>query len=590
MGGPAAMIGALLGEELVKAGAKATVETPIDAIKDRNKDSKPKRPTQFQMVDASGMPINPGAGPGMGGVLGAPQPPQQQGMGAVLGAAPTPQQPQQAPVPVQAAPTPQQPRQGGGLRHGIGDALMGLGAIGLGQDPFQVMQAQKQARADAQQRELEGQQLEKENQRADQEWGMKQEEFGLKQQEAQQKVQQREAAQKIMLAFAGTPSMFGKEVGETMQNLQALGGATPQPEPLPPMAGGGGTQGYNAGLLSSFAPTSPQISAPVVGGQPQQPLQNAVPPAPQGLAGAIGAQPPPQQGGMGGILGNNPNITESERAGLMQLAQMGDPDVFMSELQKAAMSGPEEAAAPKTALDGMMVWNPQTGQYEVNQSAVDIKRQLAREGRSVNQTTVNMPPGEKAYDIEQGKNLAGEFQTMQNVGAAAAQEAQQFQVLGDMLANTYTGAGAQQVQQLKRVATALGFETEGLPEAQVAQKISRELALKLRNPESGGGMPGALSDADRNFLESMVPGIQNSAAGNRLMTEYMVRLAQRKADVAGLAREYAAGNGGRLDAGWYTRLAEFAQANPLFNDADLQHSQGVAGGGAGGGEDPLGIR
>lgn len=51
-------------------------------------------------------------------------------------------------------------------------------------------------------------------------------------------------------------------------------------------------------------------------------------------------------------------------------------------------------------------------------------------------------------------------------------------------------------------------------------------------------MPGALSDKDREFLESMVPGIEMDPAGRKMIVEARKKLIQRERDVARLAREY----------------------------------------------------
>jgi hypothetical protein len=500
-------------------------------------------------------------------------------------------------------------------RRGLGDALMAIGAIGLGQDPFAVMQNQRQGRADAEQQEIENQRAAKQDARDDEVFGLQKERLGMEKAELEEKKAQRAQAQKIMLAFAGTPSMFGQQVGETMANLQAMGGLQPSMGGVHPANGRPIINNPDGSISTerSITVTAPQLNGGLPTNIPslwdgqqlseeqsvqralqsgqQFPSFNGIDEAvaaaqarsgmlgqtqPQGVGGMLGGAQPQQ--GMGGIL-SNPNIDKTEAAGLTQLAQMGDVDVFWENLQKAVMSGPEQPKAPTTAAGGTMMWDGDS--WEEIPGAADMRARVAAAGRST--TTINMPPMEKEFDKTLGKGLAEEQISLQKQGAAARNEAQQFKVLGDMLAQTYTGAGAQQVLQLKRVAGALGMDTEGVPEAQVAQKISRELALKLRNPESGGGMPGALSDADRNFLESMVPGIQNSSEGNRLMTEYMVRLANRRAEIATLAEQYADAHEGRLDRGWYKAQREYVEANPLFNDADFQNASALAQGGGGAG-------
>ncbi|MBN9321363.1 MAG: hypothetical protein J0H24_04510, partial [Delftia acidovorans] len=105
-------------------------------------------------------------------------------------------------------------------------------------------------------------------------------------------------------------------------------------------------------------------------------------------------------------------------------------------------------------------------------------------------------------------------------------------------------------------------------------KLSGEIALELRNPSGGAGMPGAMSDADRQFLQNMVPGLQTTPQGRTLMLDTAKRLAQRDIDVARLAREYRRRNG-QIDEGFYEELARFSEANPLFS----QKNQ--AGGGNG---------
>lgn len=178
-----------------------------------------------------------------------------------------------------------------GFQRGIGNALMGLGAIGLGQDPFRVMAVQQQQQFQQDQADVGGQQQERENRRADEEFKMEQEKFKIEQQKAAQENERNAGIDKIMLAFAGTPAMFGQEVGQTMTNLQAMGGGQQQ---------------------------SPQ---------PQQ-----------GLMGA----PQQQQGGLAGMMAN-PNIDQGERDALGFAARRRDRDAFAKTLTEAIQSPTAES-------------------------------------------------------------------------------------------------------------------------------------------------------------------------------------------------------------------------------------------------------
>jgi hypothetical protein len=228
-----------------------------------------------------------------------PQPPKRGGLGSILGGFFDFGYPGTPGInPNGGGQAPQQQQQPGQkLRRGLGDALMSLGAIGLGQDPFAVMQQQKQGRAEEEQRRLEQERTAKQDERQGRIDARDDEKWALEKDKLERDKVQRAQTLKLMAAFAGTPSMFGKEMGETMQNLQAMD-----------MARGG-------------------MGAP--GG------------AGPGLSGAMGGGQP-QQGGLAELMQQYPNLDQTEAAGLTSLAQSGaTPEAWDAEFQKAVMSGPD---------------------------------------------------------------------------------------------------------------------------------------------------------------------------------------------------------------------------------------------------------
>jgi hypothetical protein len=72
-----------------------------------------------------------------------------------------------------------------------------------------------------------------------------------------------------------------------------------------------------------------------------------------------------------------------------------------------------------------------------------------------------------------------------------------------------------------------------------------------------------MSDADRQFLRGMVPGIEKTPEGRKMITESMVKLAKRDQDVAKIARDYRKKKG-MIDEGFYEELNAYSAANPLF--------------------------
>ncbi len=99
-------------------------------------------------------------------------------------------------------------------------------------------------------------------------------------------------------------------------------------------------------------------------------------------------------------------------------------------------------------------------------------------------------------------------------------------------------------------------------------------------------MPGAMSDKDREFLQSMVPGLGQNPNGNALIIDYMKRVAQRSVDVERLRQQYVRKNG-RLDEGFYTELADYSDANPIFSESDMKKAAPAVAPAAGGNIDDL---
>ena len=191
---------------------------------------------------------------------------------------------------------------------------------------------------------------------------------------------------------------------------------------------------------------------------------------------------------------------------------------------------------------------------------------LAKAGRSV--TNVSMGQ-EKEEDKAVGKAFGEDYVNLQKAGREAPNKIAKYERLNQLLDGIETGTFKGTTTQLKAAAKGAGVDLEAMGVAddvapiQAAQALSNSMALELRNPSGGAGMPGALSDSDREYLRSMTPGVQQTKEGRKLMSETATSLAKRDQEVAQLARNYRSKNG-RLDEGFYDVLAQFSEANPLF--------------------------
>lgn len=185
------------------------------------------------------------------------------------------------------------------------------------------------------------------------------------------------------------------------------------------------------------------------------------------------------------------------------------------------------------------------------------------------QTKIEMPPSEKEYDKQSAKDFAELNRDVAKRASTANGKIATLNRLETLLSdpNVRQGAGAQAALQAARIAKGVfGIDTEGLGPAEAVNAISNQFALELRNPSGGAGMPGALSDKDREFLQSLTPGLERTPEGNKLIIDYMKRLAKRDVEIEGLRRDYIKQNK-RLDDGFYDKLSEFSEKNPLFPEA-----------------------
>jgi hypothetical protein len=171
-----------------------------------------------------------------------------------------------------------------------------------------------------------------------------------------------------------------------------------------------------------------------------------------------------------------------------------------------------------------------------------------------------------------GKEMGEQYSNILKADMNAPATIGKYQRLGGLLGQVNTGKFKGATTDLKAAAKSMGFDltamgiADDVAPAQAARALSNQIALELRNPAGGAGMPGALSDKDREFLIQSIPGLENDPAAVGKMIEYRVKLEQRAQKVARMARDYRKKNG-RFDEGFYDQLQEYSDRNPLFSDA-----------------------
>jgi GH24 family phage-related lysozyme (muramidase) len=199
-----------------------------------------------------------------------------------------------------------------------------------------------------------------------------------------------------------------------------------------------------------------------------------------------------------------------------------------------------------------------------NKPFMDYQIEMKQASRP--QTNVSVS-GDKKGAEEMAKLHAQEYDKIRAGANAARNNLSNLDALeGALSAGVNTGALGETEQSLRKLAQYFGVgNVNKVAAGDLTQAISNRLALAVRSPNAeGGGMPGAMSDADREFLKSTVPGLSRTPEGNRQLIDIARKLGQRSIDMHKMAVRYAQAHDGQLDPGFEADLDAWADANPLF--------------------------
>ena len=207
---------------------------------------------------------------------------------------------------------------------------------------------------------------------------------------------------------------------------------------------------------------------------------------------------------------------------------------------------------------------------ELNQNSPTYQNDLKVLDEALKKETSFAPPQtvfmgqEKSEAKTVGEFYGKQYADIQTAGYQAGNKLNKINRLNTLLEGVDTGKYTPLGTDVAAGAKSIGFNIDPkLGNKQAATSLLNEMALELRNPSGGAGMPGAMSDADRNYLAQIVPNLSIDKNGRQLITETNQALAKRDQDVARLARDYRKKHG-NIDEGFYDELSKFSNANPLF--------------------------
>lgn len=291
-----------------------------------------------------------------------------------------------------------------------------------------------------------------------------------------------------------------------------------------------------------------------------------------GGAGAPVSPPTP------GAVGNGGGPVNGQPAANPMAPRPGDTDrgmIYKQELDAAAQrlstaqqSGDQAAAARAQQDIGALLKEVKSNKIQMPQQAQQ-PAPAAPSGPGIPLQTEQS----QAYATSRAKSYAEMAPKLQQSGQDAASSLRNLDQLETLYKdpNVAKGALAENISGLKNLGASFGIEMKGLSSEQAAEAITNKMALASRSTAEGGGMPGAMSDADRKFLANMQPGLNKTPEGRAMIIDTSRKVAQRQIDVANLAREYEQKNG-QLDLGFDRALADYAAKNQMF-------TQPIKGGG-----------
>jgi hypothetical protein len=260
------------------------------------------------------------------------------------------------------------------------------------------------------------------------------------------------------------------------------------------------------------------------------------------------------------LIGKDPRYQPVKGAELAIAARNAAASEAQAKAREEAnrIRGANEPMQPPTVPGGAPTPTPG---FAEQQGAVEAAKETAK-----------IQPKVVIYQAEQAIKDHGETQ---QAASKARTDLNDLKQLDTLLKGIETGKMTPATQEMKAWAKAAGFNLDTLgvkddvANTQAAQSLLNRMTLQMRNAGEGGGMPGSMSDADRQFLQKIPPGLETTPEGRRLIIDYMTRVNQRTIDIAKIKNQFMQSEEAtRNPAAMWQKVQEFADKNPLFTDKD----------------------
>lgn len=184
----------------------------------------------------------------------------------------------------------------------------------------------------------------------------------------------------------------------------------------------------------------------------------------------------------------------------------------------------------------------------------------------------NNMKGENEYDKARGKYFAESANTLDTEERGAINSINSLSALEQQMTdpNFSSGFMSGNVLTLQKAAVALGIAD---PSSVTSKEAFNSLSSKAALDSMGGSLGAGFSNADRDFVTNQVANLGNTPQGNQAIIGIHKKIAERKIEIARMARAYETKNG-RLDNGFMNEMSQWAESNPLFPQSGGGQGQG----------------
>lgn len=226
-----------------------------------------------------------------------------------------------------------------------------------------------------------------------------------------------------------------------------------------------------------------------------------------------------------------------------------------------------EKAQKEAAVAGMT-------QQMQNAEYLNANPNLSEEARGVFKTqgtTVNVGQNQDAFNTQMGKNMATDYQNIQDAGRNAQRQLITMKAMYKAFDNpaVYQGTGGALVNGFKKFLSSIGVPVEGMDDAAIINSGKTQLMGTLRKDI----MPGALSAQELQFLVDIVPELGKLPEQNKAIANLFMKAYQRQEEAAAFANRYYL-NHKTWDAQGQQELAQYFASKPAFTEEEKAAAMG----------------